>query len=1469
MRNLYAIIIVVFCFIITDLRAQNQQFWASVSANQRASQGIRYITPDHYATFHFDTESFRKSISAGTLRNNVFYVPLPDGGYLSFLLQETPVFEAELMRKYPGFNSFTGVNENGDRLKMSLSPFGINVMIFSEKHGHVFIDPITLHDHNDIYQVYYKKDFKKKTGKFTCSILPATDDSAQDLIPMVKDISKGIRSAGDCQLRSYRLAISCTGEYAGFHGGTKEKVLAAYNTTMTRVNGVYEKDAGITMKLIADTDKVIFLNSSTDPFTNGNGDVMLGQNQTTIDNEIGRNNYDIGHVFSTGGGGIAQLRSPCGNNKAMGVTGQARPVGDPFDIDYVAHEMGHQFGANHTQNNSCQRSGQAAMEPGSASTIMGYAGICEPNVQNNSDAYFHAHSIMEISNFIVAGNGNSCATIIPVTNAKPSVSVAKNEYIIPRTTSFALTAIGEDSDGDDLTYCWEQTNNNVATMPPAATSTLGPAFRSVTPMSSPTRYFPDLLRKYGQWEVLPSVSRTLNFRCTVRDNHPMLGCTDEVNVTVNVSAQAGPFVVLFPNTASVSWLAGSLQTVTWDIAKTDLAPINCAKVNIYLSTDGGATYPVLLAENVPNDGIREIVVPGITTTRARVMVAAADNIFFDVSNSNFKIVSSFELKFDQASYDICDEESLTNNLEITKVQNSSEQILLEINNPSTFLNYTFSLNPVELLPSSVEVSVSGLQTLPKGWQNVEVKASRNAESLIASFAMYLGYTGTATVQLIQPERNKFDVAPNNVNFIWEQISGVKDYTFELSLSPSFANTIQAMTIATNNLNMILDPGKVYFWRVKPNSPCNQLPYSAISSFRTIGLSNGTANIVTNEALLVDKSSVSFIDTTRLMVFGENRNFIVFTITNETKEGVLYRNNEPLTLGSTFTLSDIVAGNIKYQHSGGSKDQDVFIFNVIDDLGRWLPDVTFIIKIKQGVLGIVAYRDNLLKCFGDIDGSISGQGYGGVAPYTYSLDGINFQEDAFFSGLEAGSYTLFIKDDIGDIANSNVVILEEPSPFSVLLNLDKYDINIDATGGTGTLSYSIDGINFQTEPIFKNVANGSQMIYVKDEVGCLIVSSLEVDIPLLNLTGAIITNVICANQSASITVNASGGFPPYSYSVDGTNFKTSPNFSVQPGRYVFQVKDAGEKISFSDTISTNFPVPIDVQLVQNKLEITVNATGGTGSLKYSTNNINFTDNNVITFSDNGSYKIYVRDSLLCSKVTNVSLNVLKNLNITARDISCNGKNDGFIRIVPTNGGQPFKYSLNGSAFSNVREWSGLSGGEYTYIVKDNKNDSLTGVINIKNPESLTLEFLIQNKDLEILVSGGTPPYVHSIDNGIIFLDTNQFTALEEQKYDVVVRDKNGCIVSGSILISGISDSPLSGIHIYPNPTGGDIFIVTDRENMLVHKIQITDLAGKIIDADQKENGNSTQIALGSHTAGLYVVKIVTNEGTFSKLIVKRD
>jgi hypothetical protein len=569
----------------------------------------------------------------------IIELPNPDGSFDTYRVFKNTTMHPVLAAAYPEIRAYDviGVSDRSKKGKIDITPQGFHAMIFDRSNGTFFIDPLAQGNTTN-YMVYYKRDFV--TSKImSCFHDDEAQSAAADIIENENEIAISYAS---CALRTYRLAVAATGEYTTFHGGTVALALAAQVTSMNRVNGVYEKEIAITMTIIANNNLIVYTNASNDPYTNGTPGTMITQNQNNINSVIGSANYDIGHVFGTNSGGLAGLGVVCSNNnKARGVTGSAAPVGDPFDIDYVAHEIGHQFGGNHTQNNGCNSVNSARYEPGSASTIMGYAGICAPNVQNNSDDYFHTRSLQEMGNFI-SGSGHTCPVITTSGNTAPSISGTNGSVSLPISTPFALTATATDPDaGNTLYYRWEQYNNQASTQPPVSTSTGGPNFRSFVSTTNPTRYFPSLqaIANNGPftWEVVPSVARTMNFRVTVHDDHLVGGCSDYVSTSVTFDATAGPFVLTYPSATGIIWTANTAETVTWNVANTNNANVDCQNVDIYLSTDGGMSYPIILATNVPNNGSASVTVPNLPNTTSRVMVMADNGTFFDISDNNFTI----------------------------------------------------------------------------------------------------------------------------------------------------------------------------------------------------------------------------------------------------------------------------------------------------------------------------------------------------------------------------------------------------------------------------------------------------------------------------------------------------------------------------------------------------------------------------------------------------------------------------------------------------------------------------------------------------------------------------------------------------------------------------------------------------------------------------------------------------------------
>lgn len=811
--------------------------------------GERRIQPQVYRAFALDIERLRGQLAQAPMERTqaakdqapVLDIPLPDGAIVRFAVWESPIMEKGLAQRYPGIRTYAGraVDDAALTIRFDLTPQGFHGMLFTQQHGTVFIDPL-YQGQQRLYQVYAKKDFVAPAYKtFSCASHehPASDPAG--------DTHSHHKLLGDCQLRTYRLALSCSGEYAQFHGGTVEQVLGAMVTTMNRINGVYEREFTVRMNLVSNNDTLIFLNPDTDPFTNNDVGAMLGENQNIVDSLIGTEKYDIGHVFGTGGGGVAGYGVVCNPDaKAIGVTGGGAPVGDPFDIDYVAHEIGHQFAGSHTFR-GCGNGNEndpTALEPGSGSTIMAYAGICGDNVQMNSNDYFHGYNLEEMTNFITFGGGNTCAERIPINNQPPAVTGSEQAYVIPLGTPFFLTAEANDPDGDAITYCWEQFDSELSPQPPLPDNAGGPNFRTLSPSSSPTRYFPALsaLANNGpfDWEVLPTVAREMNFRVSVRDNVLGGGCTDQGNARVTVSDTAGPFVVTNPTTAGISWTAGGQEMVYWDVANTQFAPVNCAEVDILLSTDGGLSYPIVLASGVLNNGFYPVDVPQINTQSARVMVVCASSIFFDISNNNFSIEApepGFVLQTEPNALISCGVDVLDIALTVDTISGFEGTVALGVSGLPEGVVATFDQDSLQA-GGQATLTLSGLAAA-SGLYTLVLTGNGNGGSQSAPLVLNITPALPEAVLLVAPVNGAINAQPTPL-LAWNTLPGADTYTVQVADNPDFSPILfQQSGVNTNEYRVpaALPTGTTLYWRTKARNACGEGDFGAVFQFSTAGV----------------------------------------------------------------------------------------------------------------------------------------------------------------------------------------------------------------------------------------------------------------------------------------------------------------------------------------------------------------------------------------------------------------------------------------------------------------------------------------------------------------------------------------------------------------------------------------------------------------------------------------------------------
>ncbi|UUC46572.1 zinc-dependent metalloprotease [Flavobacterium cerinum] len=627
--------------------AQNGQLWTSAKQERVviSKKAQRESFPTNYSLYNLDFSSLKAELSKAPSRfsNNsdvIITIPNAEGKIEKFKIYEASNFAPELQLQFPDIRSYVGIgiDDQYAQLRLSISPEGIQTMVFRADKKAEFIEPFSADAKT--YAVYSSAREKGKLP-FNCST-PHEQELSNDL---TNKVSSAQQLSNTGQLKTMRLALSCTGEYTTYHGGTVAGALAAMNNTMTRVNGVFEKDLAIHLNIIANNSAVIFTNAATDPYSDaeaGADGAWNSELQNTLTNVIGNAAYDIGHLFgATGGGGNAGcIGCVCvDNSKGSGYTSPADgvPMGDTFDIDYVAHEMGHQLGANHTFSHNIEGSG-VNVEPGSGSSIMGYAGITNYNVQQHSDDYFTYRSILQIQTNMAT---KSCPVTTPTGNQAPVINAGSN-YTIPKGTAFVLKGTGSDPDGNPITYNWEQNDsatsaNTGANSVASPTKTTGPNFRSVAPSASPVRYMPafsTVLQNTlsSTWESVTDVARTFNFTLTGRDNVANVGQTNTSSMAVTVSGTAGPFKISSPANDNISWTQGTSQTITWDVAGTTANNINTANVNILFSSDNGATFTTLVA-NTPNDGSEVITVPNVTSPNCRIKVEAVGNIFYALSKN--------------------------------------------------------------------------------------------------------------------------------------------------------------------------------------------------------------------------------------------------------------------------------------------------------------------------------------------------------------------------------------------------------------------------------------------------------------------------------------------------------------------------------------------------------------------------------------------------------------------------------------------------------------------------------------------------------------------------------------------------------------------------------------------------------------------------------------------------------------------
>ncbi len=1397
-------------------------------------------------------------------RKLVLPLPLPDGRKADFLIEERPVMAMALAERYPEIRTFAGRDLADPRRKIRCEwgPAGFSAMITRPGEETVHMDPLDRRTGQGPMILYGRSAYVSPTlAPFVCHGPERLAEEA----PENPDRS----GESDGLLRIYRLALACTGEYGAYHGGTVNSVLAAMATTINRINGIYERDFGIRLELVADNDQLIFVNGATDPFDNSSLNTMLGQNQTLCNNVIGNANYDVGHVFGTQGGGLATLNSPCNANaKARGATGLSNPKGDVFDVDYVAHELGHQFGCNHTFNNACSgnRNPPTAWEPGSGSTIMGYAGVCDPNVQGFSDPYFHAGSLTEAYGFIVNGNGNSCPEKIPGDNQAPVVN-AGPDLVIPHSTPFELEAISSDPDGDTLTYAWEQMDNQVATMPPESENATGPLFRSYTPSLSPVRVFPRLSAILANlsptWEVLPSAGRLLRFRVTARDEKPGYGRWAQDAVVLTVDDNAGPFRVTHPDT-NIEWWPGDTVDVTWEVAGTDLPPVNSPEVNIFLSVNGGTVYADTLAKATPNDGHFRLLVPHRVSNQCRVKIKGTGHVFFDLSNQHFRIA--------EPPFPSFLAHGLTDSLAICRAGGDTFHLEIALRAMSGFQD---SLTIAPLVPAGFSTDLPDRLRLD-GTDTLRFKVWYEPGAHPDEQIMTIGLSGLGITRSLVYRIHAFDPVEGTVNPVypadlqdsipaavvltWNPVPGASMYEVEISESPSFPDPVQRMTAPDTLLPVSLNEHTVYYWRVRPLGAC---PYEVIPptwTFRTLlelcrdyqpdtlplTIPDDQPILFTSLIPVVDKGTVTRVAVTADVTHSDLGDLTLRLLSPPGSGLNLVAKACP---GLQDVLATFTQDGEPFSCSGGQ------------------PAVSGVLKPQTGAMSLFAGFPASGNWGLRVVDDAAGDG-GALNTWTLTLcrrDALPPPPDiAATDTLEGRYHDTAVADSTlivlagGDGNHVTVILHQSPAEGELLymgqtlLPGDAFPYSALKAGEIGYRHYGGPVLtdSFRVDLLDTLTHGWSPGHFIPVSVR----TALEVVVSEAS-------PVSCAGAADGVLgVTFTGGKPPYSYRIlPSGNWQETPFFEGLPaGSYTLEARDSNGFVAAGAAFLLEEPEPLVLSVVLQGDTLRLSAQGGTLPYLYQLET-DTSSTGAFPVDAPGFHAATVTDARGCTTEW-AGLVAFLEAQVDVVDALCKGSLNGEIRVMAIGGHPPYRYRLDGGVWQSDPVFSGLSAGMYNVWVADSSPfEKPLGPFAVNEPDSLILTgFQTGDGEVTLFAGGGTPPYVFGLEQGSL-QDSAVFAGLSNGPHAFLVEDLQGCrdTLVVDVMNTSVDGTPGPGRwRVYPNPAGAS-FVVEGPDGGAV-TWRLVDVLGREVGTGL-ETGNTWVVESGWQPAGWYLLLLEGRDG----------
>ena len=782
-------------------------------------------------------------------------VPTPDGGTATLSLEETSVFTASVQARYPDIRTYRGTDlRTGLAAAVTQSALGINAYVQTPGGSYEIVA-----DGPGQAVMGYVNDaaLSAPAPALSCGYTQEAHD-ALDAADAKRRAATGQVAAAKSQVqvnkKLYVMALACTGEFGEANGGTKESVNAVFAEAMNILNAITNRETAVEFQLHPDNDTLIFVTGGGDPYANPRiGRGLLGQNPVAINARIPINQYDIGHVFTVGCtdgiGGVVAGRTCDDEGKARGVTCHYSSLRRIVE-NVMAHEVAHQFAVSHSWNNcpgsDNQRAGGAAFEPGSGSTIMSYQGGCGAanNVSEIGDnIYYHVGSLQQFENYL-GGLGGACADDVPVANNIPVVSAPNIDgRVIPKETPFVLTGSATDEDGDELLYNWEQYDLGNA-LPLCEQSEDSPLFRSLPPTRrGNTRYFPKLedvlFDRTDCEEQLPRFGRDLTFRLTARDRNPVGGGTAWTQVGMRVDGDAGPFRVTSQNSAATTYASGEFVTVTWDVANTNAGAVNATAVDILLSTDGGFSFPTVLATATNNDGSEGVLLPDIETTNARIMVRPVDNVFYAVSESIFTIVTptvpTFTFAPSASTVFLCLPDTASVELSTGSLLNFDAAITLSIEGELPE-GLTATIDDPTLEPGEstrLRFDFSDFNRTEEVFVDIRASAE-GTDDAVRRILLDLVSNDFSDLRLVSPANGEAGLS-GLPTFVFEESQAADSYTIQVSTEPNFGFgtfELNDPDPSGDELGFLLAPNTVYFWRVVSENRCGEDYTGPINAFHT-------------------------------------------------------------------------------------------------------------------------------------------------------------------------------------------------------------------------------------------------------------------------------------------------------------------------------------------------------------------------------------------------------------------------------------------------------------------------------------------------------------------------------------------------------------------------------------------------------------------------------------------------------------